>query len=82
MPSNFYGCSRHETYGSKDCFKIAKQRCMDIAQELLTAPDCFLSAKLKTPISFCSCQAIFTDVLGTERKEAMIVPQLLNLEEK
>ena len=24
MPNNFYGCVRHETCGSEDCYKIAK----------------------------------------------------------
>ena len=31
MTSNFYGCFRHETCGSEDCSKIAKQRRTDIA---------------------------------------------------
>ena len=31
-------------------------------------------------ISFGSCQAIFTDVLGMKRAEAKIVPKLLNFE--
>ena len=38
MPSNYYGCFRHETCGSEDCFKIAKfwakkKPRMDITQE-------------------------------------------------
>ena len=31
-------------------------------------------------ISFCSCQAIFTDVLVMKRSAAKIVPKLLNFE--
>ena len=37
MTSNFYGCFRHETCGSEDCSKIAKQRRTDIAQKMLMA---------------------------------------------
>ena len=33
-------------------------------------------------ISFGSCQAIFTDVLGIKRAAAKIVPKLLNFEQK
>ena len=39
MPSNFLRCFKHETSGNEDFSKIAKfwkQRCMDIAQEILT----------------------------------------------
>ena len=38
MPNNFYGCFRHETFGSGDCSKIAKflSENMDIAEEMLT----------------------------------------------
>ena len=41
MPSNFYGCFRHETCGSEDSSKILlnieqKQIRMDIAQEMFT----------------------------------------------
>ena len=33
-------------------------------------------------ISFGSCQAIFTNVLGMKRAAAEIVPKLLNIEQK
>ena len=33
-------------------------------------------------ISFCSCQANFTDVLVIKRAAAKIVPKLLNFEQK
>ena len=33
-------------------------------------------------ISFGSCQAIFTDVLGMKRAPAKIIPKLLNFEQK
>ena len=33
-------------------------------------------------ISFDSCQAIFTDVLGMKRAAAKIFPKLLNFEQK
>ena len=40
MQSNFYGCFRHETWGSEDCSKLLnferKQRRMDIAHYMLT----------------------------------------------
>ena len=33
-------------------------------------------------ISFCSCQAIFTNVLCTKRAAVKIIPELQNFEEK